>query len=72
VEATTLEISDNGCGFDSGNPVSGRSFGVMGMRERARSFGATLEITGKKGKGTTVWLRLTGSGREADNAYSGG
>jgi signal transduction histidine kinase len=49
-----LEILDDGEGFPSG--VAGRldSYGILGMRERASSIGATLEVLTAPGKGTRV------------------
>ncbi|MGI9601600.1 MAG: GAF domain-containing sensor histidine kinase [Acidimicrobiales bacterium] len=49
----TLEVIDNGRGFQSG---AGRtdSYGLVGMRERASSIGASLEIVSQPGRGTTV------------------
>jgi signal transduction histidine kinase len=52
--AAALEVTDDGIGF----PVSkaGRldSYGILGMRERASSIGATLDIISEPGEGTTV------------------
>lgn len=60
----TLEIRDNGTGFDVSNAASvdaGR-FGITGMKERAKHIGAALEIFSGEGKGTTLSVRapLTG------------
>ncbi|MBI5428232.1 MAG: PAS domain S-box protein [Nitrospinae bacterium] len=50
----TLEVRDNGCGI-TGDRISGSgSLGLLGMRERARSWGGTLEIVGRPGEGTLV------------------
>jgi signal transduction histidine kinase len=35
-----------------------RSYGVMGMRERARAFGGRVTISGAPGEGTTVEATL--------------
>jgi len=53
-ESALLEILDDGEGFPSG--VVGRldSYGILGMRERASSIGATLEVLTAPGKGTRV------------------
>jgi signal transduction histidine kinase len=51
-----VEIKDNGRGITTKNRSSGRTLGLIGMRERALSIGATFEITGIKGKGTCVKL----------------
>ena len=55
-----LNIHDNGVGFDpeaAGWAQSGH-YGILGMRERARLAGGTLEVKSKPGEGTTVILRL--------------
>jgi signal transduction histidine kinase len=53
-DSAVLEILDDGDGFPSG--VAGRldSYGILGMRERASSIGATLEVLTAPGKGTRV------------------
>jgi signal transduction histidine kinase len=53
-DTALLEILDDGEGFPSG--VAGRldSYGILGMRERASSIGATLEVLTAPGKGTRV------------------
>jgi len=38
---------------------------LVGMRERARMLGGTIDLSGKKGKGTTVVLRIPTKTREA-------
>jgi len=54
-----LEVKDNGKGFppEGGGRVD--SYGVLGMRERASSIGALLELTSSPGEGTTVRCSLT-------------
>ncbi len=57
---TTIEmkVSDNGKGI-SGNRLSdSQSFGIIGMRERAHSFGGNLVITKARGEGTTVVVTI--------------
>lgn len=53
-----LIIQDNGQGITSMEGDSPRSFGLIGMRERAQNLGGALEIEGKPGKGTTIRVRL--------------
>jgi NarL family two-component system sensor histidine kinase YdfH len=53
-----MEIKDNGCGFDSGGQIKSGHYGLVGMRERARLAGGTLEIHSIPGEGTTLRLRL--------------
>jgi signal transduction histidine kinase/ligand-binding sensor domain-containing protein len=64
--ALHVRIRDDGQGIspnvlDSGKPGH---FGLIGMRERARKLGATLEIWSKAGAGTEIELRVP-----ADVAY---
>jgi PAS domain S-box-containing protein len=52
--ALTIEIRDDGQGFPEEAIRSPRSFGIVGMRERATSQGGALVITSSPGAGTTV------------------
>lgn len=52
----TLEISDDGVGFEDKPPSPGVQFGLQGMRERAELIGATLQVDSRPGQGTTVRL----------------
>ena len=52
-----LVVSDDGRGFDA-ERVRRRSLGLVGMRERARALGGTLEVRGVPGRGTVVECTL--------------
>ena len=52
--SAALEIADNGQGFPIGKAGRLDSYGLIGMRERAASIGATLEIDSEPGQGTLV------------------
>jgi signal transduction histidine kinase len=52
----SLEVADDGCGFEPSEGVHG--FGLLGMAERARVLGATLEVRSRPGCGTVVQLHL--------------
>lgn len=54
----TLVVSDNGVGFTKGTPTRLDSYGILGMRERAASIGARLELDSAPGAGTTVLVQL--------------
>jgi NarL family two-component system sensor histidine kinase YdfH len=56
-----IEISDDGAGFDP-DLVEAGHYGLLGMRERIRLAGGTLEIRSKAGSGTQLVIRfpLTG------------
>jgi signal transduction histidine kinase len=55
----TIEVEDNGIGFDSEEVT--RGFGLAGMRERVLLAGGTLEVD-SSGGGTAVRARLPVSG----------
>jgi two-component system sensor histidine kinase DegS len=56
-----IEITDDGTGFDP-DLVEAGHYGLLGMRERIRLAGGTLEIRSKAGSGTQLVIRfpLTG------------
>jgi signal transduction histidine kinase/ligand-binding sensor domain-containing protein len=56
--AVALEIRDDGRGFDTAE-ASGLEghYGLTGMRERAATFGGTLEVISGAGRGTTIRVR---------------
>ncbi len=53
-----MTISDNGIGVLEIDVLDSKSFGLMGMRERAHIFGGTVTIEGSFGKGTIVSTRI--------------
>jgi signal transduction histidine kinase len=61
--ALLLDVQDNGTGIHDDKISNHASFGLMGMRERARSFGGKVEINGVPGKGTSVLVRIPLDGR---------
>ena len=58
-----LVVRDNGSGIDQGLLHSGRDshWGLLGMRERARSIGAQLRVLSRKGAGTEVEISISGN-----------
>ncbi len=60
-ERALIDVTDNGVGFDQTRAGRIDSYGVLGMRERASSIGATLEIVSAPGRGTRVRCTLTPS-----------
>ena len=58
------EVRDDGRGFAMERPFSddGQGLGLVGMRERARNAGGTLEIYGGPGAGTRVRVTLPRGG----------
>jgi PAS domain S-box-containing protein len=53
-----LRIRDNGGGITDAEIRDPRSIGLLGMKERATLVGGTFEITGRRGKGTVVTVRV--------------
>jgi NarL family two-component system sensor histidine kinase YdfH len=54
-----LTVTDDGAGFDPANAANQPGhYGLLGMRERARLAGGSLEITSQPASGTTLYLRL--------------
>jgi PAS domain S-box-containing protein len=53
-----MRIKDNGKGIPAEKLNSFKSFGLIGMKERAQSIGGTLEIKGNPGQGTTIKLTV--------------
>jgi signal transduction histidine kinase len=51
-DTVTLTVSDDGAGFN--HDAEAQGFGVQGMRKRAASIAATLQITSTEGSGTRV------------------
>ena len=54
-EHLRLTITDNGSGFDSGNPGDGQ--GLANIRRRAALIGATCTIVSEPGNGTILTIR---------------
>ncbi len=67
---TVMEISDNGCGFEVNAAASGRSFGIIGMQERAALLGGSLQVCSSPRQGTTVRLLIQHQTGEESHARS--
>lgn len=52
----SVKVSDDGKGFDSLATANNKSFGLLGVRERALSLGGHLEVVSAPGQGTRVIL----------------
>lgn len=53
-----VSISDDGCGFDAGEVMIKKTFGLLGMRERALTLGGDLLILSRPGRGTTIAVKV--------------
>ena len=56
-----VEISDDGVGFQ---PERTRGMGILGMEERVRQLGGTLDLKSAPGKGTTLRAALPLDGKD--------
>jgi signal transduction histidine kinase len=62
-EVALLEVTDDGIGMAEARPMNGERYGLVGMRERADSIGAHLDVRSSAGNGTSVCLRMEVAGR---------
>jgi signal transduction histidine kinase len=53
-----LHVRDNGTGISDEQLNNPKSFGIIGIRERASYWGGSVDIQGIRGSGTTVVVRL--------------
>ncbi|UCG83823.1 MAG: sensor histidine kinase, partial [Dehalococcoidia bacterium] len=74
----TMQIEDDGTGFDASRPIevdeSGRGRGLFSMKERASLLGGTCDIESKPGNGTRIivkvpvyWSKADAEDKGADN-----
>lgn len=64
LEEISISVQDNGRGAEAAAFEAANAYGVMGMRERARHLGGSLEITSKIGLGALFYLRIQLSNQE--------
>lgn len=53
-ETLTLQVQDDGLGFDPEAARRRNAFGLLGMQERALALGGTLQVHSARGQGTTI------------------
>lgn len=53
-----VEVRDDGKGFDSADTAKTRSFGLLGMRERAAVLGGSIDISSARAQGTVISVRI--------------
>lgn len=68
--AFVLRVADNGRGITEAEKSSRGSVGILGMQERAHLIGAQLEISGEKGVGTTLQVRVPLAHRRKEAAHA--
>ncbi|HEV2129049.1 MAG TPA: ATP-binding protein [Thermomicrobiales bacterium] len=61
-ELVRMTVRDNGAGFDPAQAVQPASLGLLSMRERAESIGATFTILTRPGGGTAIVVERPNSG----------
>ncbi len=54
----SLTIADNGCGLKPDHSSKPNSFGLLGMAERCKEIGGTLEIDSQPDNGCTISIRI--------------
>ena len=52
-----LIVQDDGRGFDPATGIRGNAYGLVGMRERAASVGALLNVASEPGQGTAITVQ---------------
>ncbi|HEX8939186.1 MAG TPA: GAF domain-containing sensor histidine kinase [Candidatus Limnocylindrales bacterium] len=57
-DAVSLDISDNGVGFDPARPRGPGHQGLVNMRARAADVGGSLEVVSRPGHGTRIIVQL--------------
>jgi len=66
--AVMLRIKDNGRGISREKLAGKKSFGIMGMHERAYDLGGIVTIKGTRNKGTTVTVEVPLAGTRGNHA----
>jgi len=54
----TLEVTDNGQGISAEDMSKSDSFGIKGLRERAKAVGGWLDVSSRPGIGTSIILSI--------------
>lgn len=72
-ETLQIHVCDDGCGFDPAAAGKRDSYGLLGIRERARLIGASLQIDSAPGCGTVISIGIPAKdGSEHDqNSHRG-
>ncbi len=64
-DGADLTIRDDGRGFDLARSVRESAYGLVGMRERADSVGATIDVSSSPGRGTEITVHVPREARGA-------
>lgn len=65
VRGLSLEVHDDGCGFDQ-SQVSGEHYGLLGITERVRQLGGTLQVSSVAASGTGISVVIPRSAADAE------
>ena len=57
-EEFTLQVVDDGSGFDAGTQVPQGHYGLVGIEERIRRLGGCVQVSSEKARGTSVSIAL--------------
>jgi signal transduction histidine kinase len=57
-DEVSLDVADDGCGFQPSAAAGSGGFGLLGMRERAERLGGRLDIESAPGEGTAIAVTL--------------
>ncbi|MDT8273597.1 MAG: hypothetical protein RRA35_10455, partial [Desulfomonilia bacterium] len=72
LDSLSMTVQDNGKGISKNQIDNPRTYGLMGIRERAYFCGGTVVITGEAGKGTILNVSIpTMEQRTADDTSTG-
>ena len=66
-----MEIADNGVGISTGSFDKPKSFGIKGLRERARTVGGWLDVSTQIGVGTSIILSVPLKRLDSGNSKEG-
>lgn len=64
-----LHIRDNGAGFDPDKTITGKSFGLVGIRERALMLGGDVAITSAPQQGALLQVRFPVQKKTGDSNH---
>jgi PAS domain S-box-containing protein len=63
-----VEVQDDGLGFDTKIAQKAKTFGLLGMKERALALSGRLDVVSAPGQGTTIGLSIPFERRTLDGA----
>jgi signal transduction histidine kinase len=66
-DEVTMELRDDGVGYDTSAPEPEGHYGLTMMRERATVAGGSYEVTSAPGEGTTIMVRFPTSWLQEDS-----